>query len=307
MSLYSSSNSLSIYYFLIANPFTQKEIGTFVDNSETGNSISDFNKIVEKSKEIFLQICSNSEQLNHQRNYIIIDKFTLYYTIISSSLNGGNNHKNSTFYLTAVKSNNINLEHLVFELIQDIDHQGIKKLVDKHGELTYVGRKNLKFSIEKYQEANKKKYKNILLDSERESLFSKKPNEESFIEDCNSKENTNASRSEGSNESNDNNRYFEKNNCGVEAKIRYKEKDKKVDDCYKPWNEPNVLSECNELEEIKPPKMEERPKVNEKLIKLQQEREEIAKKLKKQKWIILLTIMLVTITLSGVGIYFLFQ
>ena len=45
------SNS-SVYYSLIANMHTQKEIGTFVDNSVNGNTISDFNNIVGKSKEI---------------------------------------------------------------------------------------------------------------------------------------------------------------------------------------------------------------------------------------------------------------
>ena len=44
--------------------------------------------------------------------------------------------------------------------MEDIDHQGIKKLVDKNGELTNVGKQNLKFSIEKYQESNLSKLTN---------------------------------------------------------------------------------------------------------------------------------------------------
>ena len=36
----------------------------------------------------------------------------------------------------------------MFELFEDIEHQGIKKLVDKNGNLSRVGNQNLKFSIE---------------------------------------------------------------------------------------------------------------------------------------------------------------
>ena len=72
------------------------------------------------------------------------------------------------FYLAAVRKNSqyCKKENLIFELMEDIDHQGIKKLVDKNGELTNVGKQNLKFSIEKYQESNLSKLtnKNSLFD-----------------------------------------------------------------------------------------------------------------------------------------------
>ena len=72
------------------------------------------------------------------------------------------------FYLAAVRKNSqyCKKENLLFELMEDIDHQGIKKLVDKNGELTNVGKQNLKFSIEKYQESNLSKLtnKNSLFD-----------------------------------------------------------------------------------------------------------------------------------------------
>ena len=66
------------------------------------------------------------------------------------------------FYLAAVRKNSqyCKKENLLFELMEDIDHQGIKKLVDKNGELTNVGKQNLKFSIEKYQESNLSKLTN---------------------------------------------------------------------------------------------------------------------------------------------------
>lgn len=139
-----NSNS-SIYYFLIANMHTQKEIGTFVDNSVNGNTITDFNNIVGKSKEILHS--KEILQSTNRRNRMILENHNIYYIVTNSN----------TFYLAAVRKDSkyCENENLVFELIEDIDHQGIKKLVDKNGELTNVGRQNLKFSIEKYQETNR--------------------------------------------------------------------------------------------------------------------------------------------------------
>lgn len=142
----SNSNS-SVYYFLIANQETQKEIGSFVDNSDTANTITDFNNIVAKSKEI---LHSNELTNNkNRRNRMLLENHNIYYIVTNSNI----------LYLAAVRKNSkyCEQENLIFELIEDIDHQGMKKLVDKNGELTNVGRQNLKFSIEKYQETNRTK------------------------------------------------------------------------------------------------------------------------------------------------------
>ena len=141
-------SNASIYYFLIANHLTQKEIGTFIDSYDTGNSINDFNTIVNKAKEILHN--PDTSQNKSKKNKVVMDTHVIYYIV--TNLN--------TFYLAAVRKNSIycQQENLIFELIEDIDHQGIKKLVDKNGELTNVGRQNLKFSIEKYQETNRSKF-----------------------------------------------------------------------------------------------------------------------------------------------------
>ena len=39
----------------------------------------------------------------------------------------------------------------IFELIEEIDNQGIKSNIDKSGKLNNIGKQNLKFSVEKYQ------------------------------------------------------------------------------------------------------------------------------------------------------------
>jgi hypothetical protein len=142
----SSDNPPSIYYFLIANQINGKEIGTFLDNSDTRNNINDFNQIIATSKDL---LHSNNSSLKGKKNKYTLEFHNIYYMITPSD----------TFYLAAVRKNSLycKQENLIFELMEDIDHQGIKKLVDKNGELTNVGKQNLKFSIEKYTESNKSK------------------------------------------------------------------------------------------------------------------------------------------------------
>ena len=150
-----SDNTTSIYYFLIANQDTQKEIGNFLDNSDINNNINDFNNIVLKSREL---LKSDNSSIKGKKNKLSLENHNIYYMITNSDY----------FYLAAVRKNSqyCKKENLIFELMEDIDHQGIKKLVDKNGELTNVGKQNLKFSIEKYQESNLSKLttKNSLFD-----------------------------------------------------------------------------------------------------------------------------------------------
>jgi hypothetical protein len=150
-----SDNTTSIYYFLIANQDTQKEIGNFLDNSDINNNINDFNDIVLKSREL---LKSDNSSIKGKKNKLSLENHNIYYMITNSDY----------FYLAAVRKNSqyCKKENLIFELMEDIDHQGIKKLVDKNGELTNVGKQNLKFSIEKYQESNLSKLtnKNSLFD-----------------------------------------------------------------------------------------------------------------------------------------------
>ena len=142
-------SNATIYYFLIANNITKKEIGNFVDNSDNLNNINDFNNIVSHAKDLLYKIENTNK---NKKNKMNLENHNIYYIVTNSD----------TFYLAAVRKNSLycKQENLIFELIEDIDHQGIKKLVDKNGELTNVGRQNLKFSIEKYQESNKNKLSN---------------------------------------------------------------------------------------------------------------------------------------------------
>ena len=136
----------SIYYFLIANQTTKKEIGSFIDNSDNLNNINDLNNIVSTAREI---LKSDNTSIKGKKNKLSLENHNIYYLITTTDF----------FYLAAIRKNSqyCKKENLIFELMEDIDHQGIKKLVDKNGELTNVGKQNLKFSIEKYQETNKSK------------------------------------------------------------------------------------------------------------------------------------------------------
>ena len=171
----SSDNPPSIYYFLIANQINGKEIGTFLDNSDTRNNINDFNQIIATSKDL---LHSNNSSLKGKKNKYTLEFHNIYYMITPSD----------TFYLAAVRKNSLycKQENLIFELMEDIDHQGIKKLVDKNGELTNVGKQNLKFSIEKYTESNKSKLtsfnnNNELFENTSNSNENNKPNKITMV------------------------------------------------------------------------------------------------------------------------------
>ena len=140
-----SSPSLGLYYFMIGDFQTHKEIGSLTDNSISSIDIKDHNTVISKSKEIFLN--SSEEEIKNKKNLIQIDKFKMLFTL----------KNNGTFYLACLLHNNEKEEKhlekkkqkLIFDLIDDVDNQSIKKLVNKNGELTNVGKQNLRFTIDK--------------------------------------------------------------------------------------------------------------------------------------------------------------
>ena len=133
---------------------THKEIGSLTDNSISSIDIKDHNIVISKSKEIFLN--SSEEEIKNKKNLIQIDKFKMLFTL----------KNNGTFYLACLLHNNEKEEKhlekkkqkLIFDLIDDVDNQSIKKLVNKNGELTNVGKQNLRFTIDKKErELNEEK------------------------------------------------------------------------------------------------------------------------------------------------------
>ena len=135
----------SVYYFMIGNYLSHKEIGTYVDTNIDNN---DFKLILSKVDDIFYRI--TEEQSKQKKNKIEIEKYIIFYTFTNLNI----------FYLAVILKGTLysKQENLVYELFEDVENRGIKKLVNESGELTIVGKQNLKFCIEQDQETNRKTY-----------------------------------------------------------------------------------------------------------------------------------------------------
>ena len=148
-----SSPTLGLYYFMIGDFQTHKEIGSLTDNSINSLDIKDHNTVLSNSKEIFNN--SSEEKIKNKKNLIQIEKFKMLFTL----------KNNGTFYLACIiinEKDEKNIEEkkqkLIFDLIDDVDNQNIRKLVNKNGELTNVGKQNLRFTIDKKErELNEEK------------------------------------------------------------------------------------------------------------------------------------------------------
>ena len=128
---------------MMGNYQTHKEIGSYLDNTIDNKN---FENIKFTCDDIFRH--SSEEQAKTKKNKIEIDKHIIFYTFTNSGI----------FYLAVIIKNSLysKNENLVYELFEDVENRGIKKLVDKNGELSLVGKQNLKFCIEQDQEANRK-------------------------------------------------------------------------------------------------------------------------------------------------------
>ena len=150
-----------IYYFIIGDYNNKSELGHYICED---NSLSEENKnyIISQSNNLYKNF---GEKDIGSKDYIISDNniFYIFYIFYSITLSG-------TFYLAVTNINSIYADNnnLIFELFEDIEHQGIKKLVDKNGNLTRVGNQNLKFSIEQYinKEDNKDNNKIVTLNNQ---------------------------------------------------------------------------------------------------------------------------------------------
>lgn len=142
------SSMNQIYYFVI---------GDYHNKSELGHYLCEDNSLSEDDKNYILKQATNiyknfGEKDIGSKEHVILDnnKFCAFYSITSQG----------TFYLSVTSINSIysDQNNLMFELFEDIEHQGIKKLIDKNGNLSRVGNQNLKFIIE--QNNNKMKGQN---------------------------------------------------------------------------------------------------------------------------------------------------
>ena len=130
---------MSVYYLIIADKPSNKILGEYCDVSQ-GGSIQEFNTVKAKGQELF----ASTTETQTQNSSTELTNFTLYYILTSSN----------TFYYVAVnkKLQEVVKSNMIFELIEDLEHQGIKLQVDKvnEGQFSSVGQQNLKFTIDKY-------------------------------------------------------------------------------------------------------------------------------------------------------------
>ena len=128
---------------MIGDYLKHKEIGTYVDTNIDNN---DFKIIISKVDDIFYKITEN--QSKKKKNKIELEKYLIFYTFANVNI----------FYLAVLLKGSLysQQENLVYELFEDVENRGIKKLVNESGELTLVGKQNLKFCIELDQETNRK-------------------------------------------------------------------------------------------------------------------------------------------------------
>ena len=121
---------------MLGNYFYHKEIGFYINESISDKyNQSDLNQIISKSKNIFENIEKNNLKM-YAKYKEISDNFIIYYILINSD----------TFYLSAVTKDFETKfrEDDIYDLFSDIESQGIKKLTDKNGELSKIGKKKFK-------------------------------------------------------------------------------------------------------------------------------------------------------------------
>lgn len=130
---------MSIYFLLIGDKQTNKQIGEFFEISQ-GSSIQEFNAVKTKGLNLLSSITEKSTQSMSSD----MQNFNIYYTLFPSN----------TFYFVAVlkKFQESIVSSVIFEMIDDIERQGIKLQTDKNaeGQLNSVGIQNLKITIDKY-------------------------------------------------------------------------------------------------------------------------------------------------------------
>ena len=138
---------MSILLLQIINLKTKSEIGTYRPLELNNSSLKD--SIEKKSLEIASRIkLENGIEKNVVNFQTLNDKKI---DVIYSLTNNG------ILYIAFVEILYFHLESFkdetIFELFEEIDNQSIKTNIEKSGKLSMVGQQNLKFAIEKYQNA----------------------------------------------------------------------------------------------------------------------------------------------------------
>ena len=135
---------MSILYLQIINLESQEIIGTY--EHKDLKKISFKKEIEDKSKELLKQIKPENKSIKKHINFQneLNKSIEIYYL----STNNG------TLYLSFIELTSQNSktfkDNYIYELLENIDSQNIKKFVDDNDKLSNVGQQNLRMSIENY-------------------------------------------------------------------------------------------------------------------------------------------------------------
>ena len=138
---------MSILYISIVNQNNKTIIGSYNPKEINNSSLKEqmekkINELINKLK------VENGPEKNIVNFQTLSDKkIDIYYSLLNKGI----------LYIVFVEILSIYLEHFkeesIYELIEEIDTQGIKLNVDSSGKLTNAGKQNLKFTVEKYQDS----------------------------------------------------------------------------------------------------------------------------------------------------------
>jgi hypothetical protein len=138
---------MSILYISIVNQNSKTIIGSYNPKEINNSSLKEqmekkINELINKLK------VENGPEKNIVNFQTLSDKkIDIYYSLLNKGI----------LYIVFVEILSIYLEHFkeesIYELIEEIDTQGIKLNVDSSGKLTNAGKQNLKFTVEKYQDS----------------------------------------------------------------------------------------------------------------------------------------------------------
>lgn len=124
-----------VYNFILADKNSHKEIGSISEDS----ILNEEEKL--KISQKITEIINDSLIEKNKRIRIDFDTTILFYTL-----------SQNVIYIAVVDklSKFSQEENLVYELIEDIDNKGVKKLLNEQGLLTKVAKQNLKCTIDNY-------------------------------------------------------------------------------------------------------------------------------------------------------------
>ena len=176
---------MSILYLQIICLDSQNIIGSYISNELEKNKTLK-KEIDNKSNELIPKIKTENKS---KKNHINLkndsnNSIEIFYLVTDTNI----------LYLSFILLDSESLktfkDNYVYELLEDIDFQNIKKFVDKNNKLENVGQQNLRICIDKYYNTYKyNKSKNNF--EENKSLIKRNKNENKFNDEKENEKNEN--------------------------------------------------------------------------------------------------------------------